>query len=120
MIRRTPRPQPAPAGAVSWRPMQTLSHAPVLLPQANDPCWCGSGRKYKRCHKRTEGRVLPGVVSPMRPLPEGIGRPPYAETGIPIPGDEPRSKSPEVIARMRRAGGVAAEILRLAGEFVRP
>jgi uncharacterized protein YecA (UPF0149 family) len=18
----------------------------------NDPCWCGSGRKYKRCHGR--------------------------------------------------------------------
>jgi methionyl aminopeptidase len=100
--------------------MPTLANAPTTLPQANDPCWCGSGRKYKRCHKRSEGRVLPGVVTPMRTLPDSIGRPPYAETGIPIPWDEPRSKSPEVIARMRRAGSVAAEILRLAGEFVRP
>ena len=31
-----------------------------------------------------------------------------------------RVKSPDVIARMRRAGAVAAEILRLAGEMVRP
>ncbi|WP_217908963.1 SEC-C metal-binding domain-containing protein [Vreelandella maris] len=20
----------------------------------NDPCWCGSGKKYKRCHKDRE------------------------------------------------------------------
>jgi methionyl aminopeptidase len=100
--------------------MRTLANPPSMLPQANDPCWCGSGRKYKRCHKRSEGRVLPGDVSPMRDVPAAIGRPPYAETGHPVPWDEPRIKSPEVIARMRRAGSVAAEILRLAGEFVRP
>ena len=22
----------------------------------NDPCWCGSGKKYKRCHWRQDGR----------------------------------------------------------------
>ncbi|MFZ9648427.1 MAG: SEC-C metal-binding domain-containing protein, partial [Ilumatobacteraceae bacterium] len=27
------------------------------MPAANDACWCGSGRKYKRCHKALEGRV---------------------------------------------------------------
>ena len=37
-----------------------------------------------------------------------------------MPWDEPRIKSPDVIERMRRAGSVAAEILRLAGEAVRP
>ena len=91
--------------------MRTVANAPSTLPQANEPCWCGSGRKYKRCHKRSEGRVLPGAVSPMRAVPAGIGRPPYAETGHPVPWDEPRIKSPDVIARMRRAGSVAAEIL---------
>src|SRR5918995_5462757 len=100
--------------------MRTVAEAPALLPQANDPCWCGSGRKYKRCHKRSEGRVLPGTVSPMRPVPAHIERPPYAETGVPVQWDEPRVKSPETIARMRRAGAVAAEILRLAGEALRP
>jgi methionyl aminopeptidase len=100
--------------------MRSVINAPSTLPQTNDPCWCGSGRKYKRCHKRTEGRVLPGTVSPMRPVPEQIARPSYAETGHPVQWDEPRSKSPDVIARMRRAGAVAAEILRLAGEAVRP
>jgi methionyl aminopeptidase len=100
--------------------MRTVANAPATSPQANDPCWCGSGRKYKRCHKKFEGRVLPGEVSPMRPVPEHIARPPYAETGEVTPWDEPRVKSPEIIERMHHAGKVAAEILRLAGEAVRP
>jgi methionyl aminopeptidase len=100
--------------------MRTLANEPAALPQANDPCWCGSGRKYKRCHRRSEGRVLPGTVTPMRPVPEHIARPPYAETGEVEAWDEPRAKSPDVIERMRHAGAVAAEILRLGGEAVRP
>ncbi len=100
--------------------MRTLTHPPTALPQANEPCWCGSGRKYKRCHKSSEGRVLPGIVSPMRQVPAHIGRPPYADTGEVERWDEPRVKSPDVIARMRVAGRLAAEILRLAGEHVRP
>jgi methionyl aminopeptidase len=100
--------------------MRTLANAPVTLPQANEACWCGSGRKYKRCHKKSEGRVLPGEVSPMRPVPAHIARPPYADTGDVVSWDEPRIKSADVIERMRHAGTVAAEILRLAGEAVRP
>ncbi len=23
---------------------------PPVLPRKNDPCWCGSGIKYKKCH----------------------------------------------------------------------
>jgi methionyl aminopeptidase len=64
--------------------------------------------------------VLPGEVSPMRSVPPHIQRPDYAETGIPVDETEARIKSPEVIERMRHAGAVAAEILRLAGEYVRP
>jgi len=100
--------------------LSSVANPPSTLPQANDPCWCGSGRRYKRCHRRSEGRVLQGLVSPMRPVPEHIGRPPYAATGQVDDLDEPRIKSPETIERMRHAGAVAAEILRLAGAFVRP
>ena len=56
----------------------------------------------------------------MREVPAHIGRPSYADTGDVVPWDEPRIKSPDVIERMRHAGSVAAEILRLAGEAVRP
>lgn len=88
--------------------------------QANDTCWCGSGRKYKRCHKGKEGRVTKGSVSPMRTVPAHIARPPYAETGRPPRRSEDAVKSPEMITRMRRAGAAAAELLRRAGELVAP
>jgi methionyl aminopeptidase len=97
-----------------------MTEPPALLPQANEACWCGSGRKYKRCHKPLEGRVLQGIVSPMRSVPSHIARPPYAATGRVERWAEDRVKSPEIIERMRHAGKVAAEILRLAGEMVRP
>ena len=100
--------------------MSQVISAPGVFPSANDPCWCGSGRKYKRCHKQSEGRVVAGELSPPRLVPESIERPPYAETGVPIRWNEPRVKSPEIIERMRHAGAVAAEVLRLAGEMVAP
>ena len=93
---------------------------PTMALRSNDLCWCGSGRKYKRCHKPLEGRVVPHEVSPMRSVPATIARPPYAETGIPPRWNEPLVKSPELIERMRRAGALAAEVLRLAGEQVAP
>jgi methionyl aminopeptidase len=102
------------------RVVANTPNPPAALPQANDLCWCGSGRKYKRCHRKVEGRVVPGLISPMREVPAHIGRPPYADTGELAPWDEPRIKSPDVIERMRRAGSVAAEILRIGGEAVRP
>ncbi len=100
--------------------MRSVLQPPTILPLANDPCWCGSARKYKRCHKLSEGRVLPGEISPMRSVPDHIARPSYADTGNPVSWDEPRIKTPEIIERMRYAGQVAAEILRLTGEFLRP
>lgn len=24
--------------------------APAVKPLRNEPCWCGSGKKYKKCH----------------------------------------------------------------------
>ena len=100
--------------------MTIAGNPPEVLPQANDPCWCGSGRRYKRCHRASEGRVLPGVISPMRTVPAHIERPSYADTGLVERWDEPVVKSDDVIERMRHAGRVAAEVLRLSGEFLRP
>ena len=99
--------------------MNTVTQ-PSVLPSANDACWCGSRRKYKRCHKALEGRVQPGIVSPRRSVPSSIARPPYADTGEVTRWNESPVKSPEIIERMRHAGAIAAEVLRLAGEFVKP
>jgi len=97
-----------------------MNTAPEILPAKNDLCWCGSGRKYKRCHKGAEGRIEQGVISPMRQVPESIAKPPYALKGEVPPFKENRIRTPEVIERMRIAGNAAKEILRQAGEFVRP
>jgi len=29
---------------------------PAVKPGRNEPCWCGSGRKYKKCHLPDEER----------------------------------------------------------------
>jgi hypothetical protein len=49
-------------GAQSREMMQALEQMamPTIGPQGqvklsrNDPCWCGSGKKYKRCHMRSD------------------------------------------------------------------
>jgi methionyl aminopeptidase len=88
--------------------------------KSNEPCWCGSGRKYKRCHKGVEGRVLPGAVSPMRAVPDGVAPTPYYRSGVVERASEAMVKSPDVIARMREAGRVAAEVLAVTGGAVAP
>ncbi|HTL24440.1 MAG TPA: type I methionyl aminopeptidase [Mycobacteriales bacterium] len=115
--------------------------APTLA--ANDPCHCGSGRKYKRCHRiadldpdraaaeqarREEAEayaarfVRPGRVSPRRAVPDHIARPPYADDPKGRPGarESADPKDAETIERMRRAGRAAAEVLQVVGAAVRP
>jgi methionyl aminopeptidase len=87
--------------------------------KSNDPCWCGSGRKYKRCHQASQERVLPGLVSPRRGVPPAIIGPDYAERGRPVKVDEPMVKSNDVIERMRRAGRVAADVLQTTAGAVK-
>ncbi len=99
--------------------MSVISPAAGVL-KANDPCFCGSGRKFKRCHKASFEHIRPGELSPVRSVPAEIGRPPYAETGDPLEHDEPPVQPPEVIEAMRRAGRAAAEVLQETGAAVRP
>jgi methionyl aminopeptidase len=87
---------------------------------SNDPCWCGSGRKYKRCHQASRRSVRPGTVTPRRSVPAGIALPDYAETGRPVKVDEPMVKTGEIIDRMRRAGQVAAEVLAETAAAIEP
>ncbi|MGH9070317.1 MAG: type I methionyl aminopeptidase [Acidimicrobiales bacterium] len=89
------------------------------MTRANDPCWCGSGRKYKRCHRDGASRVRQGQISPLRPVPDNIPRPDYAITGRPEgEDDESPVKTPELIAAMRVAGRAAAEVLAVTGAAV--
>lgn len=88
--------------------------------RANDPCFCGSGRKFKRCHKPSFEPVRPHARSPWRDVPAHIERPPYADTGERSVRGESDVKSADVIERMRRTGQAAAEVLRTVGEAIAP
>ncbi|HET7754852.1 MAG TPA: type I methionyl aminopeptidase [Anaeromyxobacteraceae bacterium] len=97
---------------------------------ANEPCWCGSGAKYKKCHRDADAEsgapaaarpnaVRPGTVSPRRAVPPEIPRPNYAASGRPrtvaaIADPEER------VARMRRACRAAAEVLAEGAKVLRP
>jgi len=111
--------------------------APTLA--ANEPCWCGSGRRYKRCHRladldparvaaeqarreRTASLVRPGRLSPRREVPASIPRPDYAldPKGRPTLRDSGKPKDDETIAKMRVACRAAAEVLAELGAAVAP
>jgi methionyl aminopeptidase len=113
---------------------QVARQPPAVLPGVNDPCWCGSGSKYKKCHRGADAAearklganaprhgVRPGTISPRRSVPAHIPRPDYAETGRPTrSGEMADIKTPDVIARMRRAGKAAAQVLETVAAAVRP
>jgi methionyl aminopeptidase len=103
------------------------------VPRPNDACWCGSGDKYKKCHKDADAvflkeehqqlelhKVKPGHVSPKRPVPPSIARPDYAVTGVPSRGTGRNVRTAEELVRMRHVCSVAARVLRETGAQVKP
>ena len=84
--------------------------------RANDDCWCGSGKKYKRCHKTMLLRA--GAVGPERAVPSEIARPDYVATGTPRRATESMVKAPDVVERMRAAGKIARDVLAETGAAV--
>jgi methionyl aminopeptidase len=106
---------------------------PNKLPRASDVCWCGSGEKYKKCHKDPDqaflrderkrleaNRVKAGAISPRRDVPITIRRPDYADSGTPSRGSGRNVRTPEELVRMRRACRAAAEVMRKSGAMVKP
>ncbi len=96
-------------------------------PKSNDPCWCGSGKKFKRCHREMpstaawERTVYPGTVSARRPVPGHIVAPDYvANRGRPLKTNYPLIKTPDLIQRMRRTSALTAEVLAETGTYVKP
>lgn len=62
--------------------------------------------------------VLPGSVSPRRPVPASIPRPEYVDRPAPAPYEGPEVKDLEIIERMRVAGRLAAEAMAAAAEVI--
>ncbi|MEZ5296902.1 MAG: type I methionyl aminopeptidase [Ilumatobacteraceae bacterium] len=92
--------------------------------QANDPCWCGSGRKHKRCHGDRQALARPpvdlGTVSAMRPVPDSIARPDYVAGGRITTPKAAHLHDVASLARHRHACAVAAEVLLRTGAAVAP
>ncbi|MGM0443407.1 MAG: type I methionyl aminopeptidase [Fibrobacterota bacterium] len=63
----------------------------------NDPCWCGSGKKYKKCHWKSDKKT---GGSPERTAPSLV-------------------KSSAEIEGMRRAGAFNAEVMEQVRSFVK-
>jgi preprotein translocase subunit SecA len=51
--------------------VETASPAPARAVGRNDPCWCGSGKKFKNCHGRTEGAEAAVAEAAAPPAPAG-------------------------------------------------
>jgi methionyl aminopeptidase len=62
----------------------------------------------------------PAVVSPTRPVPPQIARPPYVGQPAPEPYRGPDVQTPETIEKMRRAGRVAAEAMLAGAQAIAP
>jgi hypothetical protein len=53
---------------------ETSPDAILTTPARNDPCPCGSGRKFKRCCGRDDGWPIPQVASLAREMKAGRGK----------------------------------------------
>ncbi len=64
--------------------------------------------------------VVPGAISPRRPVPAHIPRPEYVDRPGPAPFTGSEVKDAETIERMRIAGRLAAQALQEVGKHVEP
>ena len=91
--------------------------------KSNDPCWCGSAKKSKRCHGDPGvldgfGPVRRGAVTAPRPVPGHIERPDYVAGGTISTPRSAQLQDAGSLTRLRHACAVAAEVLIRTGEHV--
>ncbi len=67
----------------------------------NDPCWCGSGKKYKHCHEAFDERLAE-----------------EAQKGTEVP-DHSMIKTPEQIAAIRESCRINVAVLDYVAEHIR-
>ncbi|MBR6395930.1 MAG: methionyl aminopeptidase [Lachnospiraceae bacterium] len=67
----------------------------------NDPCWCGSGKKYKICHEAFDAKVDS-----------------YRKKGIKVPGRE-LLKTPEQIAGIKESAKINVAVLDYVAEHIK-
>jgi methionyl aminopeptidase len=70
--------------------------------------------------KDAAGHLIPGLLSPPRPVPAGIARPEYVGRRAPAPNEAGDRYSPDEVERIRAAGRIAAGAIEAAASAVRP
>jgi methionyl aminopeptidase len=68
----------------------------------NDKCWCGSGKKYKTCHERSDDEILK----------------PLMEQGYPMPSRD-LLLNPEQIEGVKKSAAVSVSIMDALDEFIK-
>ena len=73
-----------------FRPVEPIVNKNVV-PGPNDPCKCGSGKKYKRCCRRPAPRPRPESVPVSTSVPTSVTEPVSmpVTAPVPIPATEP-------------------------------
>ena len=77
-----------------------IESAPARRPGRNDPCWCGSGKKYKKCHLASDRQTGQAATAP--------------------PAKPPLLKTQEQIEGIRRACKLTRHILTALEERIVP
>ena len=72
----------------------------MQLPERNQPCWCGSGRKYKKCHWTFDEKLKM-----------------YENQGILVPSHE-LIKTPEQIEKIKESAKINIAILDYVAEHI--
>ena len=67
----------------------------------NDPCWCGSGKKYKMCHEEFDAKLDS-----------------YRKKGIKVPGRE-LLKTPEQIEGIKASAKINVAVLDYVAEHIK-
>jgi methionyl aminopeptidase len=70
--------------------------------------------------KDSNGHLIPGVISPLRKVPESIPRPEYVGRSGPKKFTGSDVYSPDRVELIRQSGTIAAQAIRLVGENIRP
>ena len=68
----------------------------------------------------TTGHLIPGILSPTRPVPSHVVRPEYVGKKAPQKYTGSYVQSPEQIAKIRTAGTIAAQATQYVGAHIRP
>ncbi|GAA2065203.1 type I methionyl aminopeptidase [Leifsonia soli] len=70
--------------------------------------------------KDSAGHLIPGRVTPMRPVPSRIARPEYVGRSGPAPYTRGDVYTPDEVELIRESGRIAAQAIERVGEAVRP